>query len=113
MRVLLQNFTRIALALFFVLTLTVYASAKTNYILMIVDGGGEGAYRIGSQFYTGEDRGLPFMQHLDGWQEFGCTTYSKSGVVQDTKTSDSGTETANIIPFSSDAADKSSRSPLR
>ena len=102
MRVLLQKFTRIALALFFVLTLTVYASAKTNYILMIVDGGGEGAYRIGSQFYTGEDRGLPFMQHQDGWKEFGCTTYSKSGVVQDTKTTDSGTE--KIVNYSADGS---------
>ncbi|MBQ9455826.1 MAG: alkaline phosphatase [Thermoguttaceae bacterium] len=102
MRVLLQNFTRLVLGLILVLTLTVSASAKTNYILMIVDGGGEGAYRIGSQFYTGEDRGLPYMKHADGWKEFGCTTYSKSGIVQDTKTTDAGTE--KIVNYSEDGS---------
>ena len=56
--------------------------AKTNVILVVVDGGGYGAYRVASQYRTGEDRGLPFMKGEDGWGEFGCTTYSLSGVVQ-------------------------------
>jgi len=102
MSVLLRNFAHFTFGLFLVLTLTVCASAKTNYILMIVDGGGEGAYRVGSQYYTGEDRGLPFMKHADGWKEFGCTTYSLSGVVQDSKTSEAGTQ--KIVNYSEDGS---------
>lgn len=55
---------------------------------MIVDGGGEGAFRVSSQYRTGEDRGLPFMKGEAGWKELACTTYSLSGVVQNTKVVD-------------------------
>lgn len=81
-----------------VLVLVLSAStlfAKTNVILMIVDGGGEGAYRIGSQYRTGEDRGLPFMKQADGWKEFGCTTYSLSGMVQNSGAEMDGKVTAD------------------
>lgn len=81
---------------------TVSASAKTNFILMIVDGGGEGAYRIGSQYRTGEDRGLPFMKHEAGWLEFGCTTYSLSGLVRDANMKDGKEEVT--VTYSEDGS---------
>jgi len=81
---------------------TSFVFAKTNVIIMVVDGGGYGAYRISSQYRTGEDRGLPFMKPDSGWSEFGCTTYSLSGVVQNTKVVDG--EVQQITSYSEDGS---------
>lgn len=77
--------------------------AKTNVILMIVDGGGEGAYRIGSQYMTGEDRGMFYMNPANGWTELGCTTYSLSGAIEQLVVAEDGS-TSKTTMYSRDGA---------
>ena len=92
-----------SLALLVVCLLSSSLFAKTNVILMIVDGGGEGAYRMGSQYMTGEDRGMFYMNPANGWVELGCTTYSLSGVIEQLVVAEDGS-TSKTTMYSRDGA---------